>query len=200
MTDIFKDIEQAAKEDQSKKDIDLGFISDMVRQQAALEAKEVGHNAEDIYSYAAGLGYSVADLEGALKMLKKDLFNIKQIQLPELMQEFGLDSVTTSNGAKLEIKSGLTVTVKDTQGLHAYLREQMAGDLIKDTVVITVDSDGVREEISKLLSEVECDFERKESIHSMTLKKYIKDCLGRGVRPPEDVVKVYEYRYANIKF
>lgn len=199
MEDIFGDIEKAADEDNAKKQIDLGPISRLVKKQAILEGPANPKIVGALYTQLIGMGGSVKDLEEALKILNKDLFQVRQVQIPELMKEFGLDGIQTDTGTKIEIKDGISVSVRDKEKLHAYIRSQDSGDLIKDSITIETDTEESRKEVMELLEKIDCMFERKEGIHSGTLKKFIKDGLAKGNKPPDEAVNIYEYRFSKIK-
>ena len=199
MTDIFKDLEEAAEQTEDQREINLGPITKLVERQNLLESPATEKTVDYLYKTALKSGASVNDLEEALKRLKKDLFQVKQVQIPELMTEFGLDSLTTTSGTTIEIKSDISLTVRDVEKLHNYIREKEAGDLIKDTIIMIVNSDEAREEVTSLLKDIDCDFERKEAVHSQTLKKFIRGCLEKGERPGDDALTIFEYKYSKIK-
>lgn len=196
---IFSDIEKAADADEERKEIDLGPISALAKKQAMMEHPADDFRVKTLYGTIKKNGLSVADVEAALKMLKKDLFQVSQVQIPELMKEFGLDAITTNTGVKIEVKDGISVSVRDQQKLFAYVRENDSGDLIKNSIVVQTDTTDGRKEVLKLLENADCFFEEKEVLHPATLKKFIKDGLEKGNRPDDDVVNIYEYRFSKIK-
>jgi len=199
--DIFAELEQEAEkeEQRAKQDIDLGIITPLVRKQAALEKKAEDHKVARLYDYAKRFDCSIEDIEGALKKRKKDLFQIKQIQIPEIMGGFNLDAVTTTDGTKIEIKDGISVSVRDVDKLHAYLRKDNAGDLIKNQVIVEAYNDETRKKLINQLVQYECSFKTKEAVHPSTLKKHIGDGLKVGKKPDDDIVNIHEYRYSKIK-
>lgn len=201
MTDIFSDIEAAAEkeEEQLRKEVDLGLITKLVNRQLSLEEKANEDRVNKIMTLVDSIGASIGDIEEALKQRKKVLFNIRQIQIPEIMREFGLESITTLQGKKIEIKGDISVSVKNQERLFWYLRENDAGDLVKNQVIVDVSNEGERQEILELLERTACSFEAKESVHASTLKKYVKDCLEKGQKIPEDIVSTFEYQFSKIK-
>lgn len=198
-TDIFADIEAAADSEKESRKIDLGPVSKLANQQAKLEAKVHEKTAEVIHAFVKKLGGSVADVEEALKMRKKDLFNIRQVQIPELMKEFGLDALTTTDGSQIKIMDGISVSVRDPDKFFKYLRDNNAGDLIKNQVIVQVTNEEKRKEVIALLEETDFAFEAKESVHAATLKRYVKDRLAEGIKVPEDIVNTFEYQFSKIK-
>ena len=197
--DIFKEIEEAGDKVREKQEIDLGPISRLADRQKLLESKSTEKNIDSIYGLACRLNASIEDLEEALKKRKKDLYNVRQVQIPELMKEFGLDSITTINGAKIKIQDGVSVTTKDQSALFIYLRKHNAGDLIKNQIIIPTDNEESRIKITKLLEDIQAPFEEKASVHSATLKKYVKDKLKEGIKIPEKIVSTFEYKVSKVK-
>ncbi len=193
--DIFSELEKAA--DQEEPSIDLGLISDMVEQQVRLESKADPGKVNTLIGYMRNIKASIQDIEEALKERKRDLFFVRQRNIPEYMNSCGLKKVETQNGVTVEVKQGLSITTKNKEKLHQFVRSHNSGDIIKDTLVIDMDQN--QEEILSLVDKTGNAYERKESIHGMTLKKFIKTCLENGIHIPEEVVNVYEYKYSKIR-
>lgn len=199
MTDIFKDIEAAADEDKKDKVIDLGPISRLVDKQHMLEKSAIELDVNCLYAYIKEHDISMATLEEATKKRAKDLFNVRQVQIPELMKEFGLNAIESSSGVKIKIMDGLSVTVKDKDKLHKFLRDNDAGDLIKNNVTVEVENEEKRKEVVELLEKHDFSVTSKEAVHAATLKKHVKGMLEKGKAIPEESLKTYEYEYSKIK-
>jgi len=196
--DIFKDMEQLVDTPEEQK-IDLGPISRLADQQALLERDATEDLVIQIYDLVSKLKASVEDVEEVLKRRKKDLFDIRQTQIPEIMKEFGLSSLKTSAGNKIEIKTGISITVRNKDGLYSYLRNNGAGDLVKNIITVDVENEEERKEVIAKLDETMCSFDSSESVHSATLKKYVSDALKEGKQMPEDVLNVYQYEFSKLK-
>lgn len=194
---IFDDIAKA--EEEEKKIIDLGILSPMVSKQAMLEAPKNDITVDTLYKKAQALFASVADLEAIVKLRKKELFNVRQIQIPEHMAELGLESVTTEDGTTINIKGDITVTLKDPQAFYSLLRKEGKGDIIKDTITVTLQKDSEAPKIVKALEKANCLFDRKETVHFQTLKKYFKELRKKGKNVSEEIAGVYEYKYSKLK-
>lgn len=200
-TDIFADIAKAGKEEQQKQQVDLGPITRLVDTQAMLEGGKNDDHVSDIYNFINEMDASIETLEEVMKLRKKDLFNVRQVQIPEMMKEFGLEEVRSTSGTSIKIMDGLSVTVKNADKLYQFLRDNEAGDLIKDVVIVMADADTekVMKEVIESLNKIDCLFERKESVHNGTLKKYVKELLKEGKTVPEEAVNLYQYEYSKIK-
>lgn len=200
MTDIFKDFEDIVDKEKSEpKEFDLGPISVLGDKQAALEEKVNDNRVELIKKFCDEIGASIADIDEVLKMFKKDLFNVRQVQIPELMVEFNLESITTSSGVKLTIKDDINVTTKDKEALYAFMRSTGSADLIKNRITVEIQNEKQRKEAIDLLDKTELAYQSDESVHFQTLKKFVKDQLAAGKVLPNKAVSVFEYRYTKIK-
>jgi len=197
--DIFADIEEAADKDKEDKTIDLGPISRLVDQQAMLERTALETHVQNLYSFIKLNNMSIETIEEAMKLRAKDLFKVRQVQIPEMMKEFGLNAIESTSGTAIKIMDGLSVTIKDADKLHAFLRKNEAGDLIKNKITIEVENEEKRKEVVKLLESKELNYEVKEAVHNATLKKHVKDLRKDGKDLPNESVKIYEYEYSKIK-
>lgn len=197
--DIFGALEEAVDREQEEKTVDLGPISRLVEKQGRLESVANGIDVDTLYKKVLEIDASINTIEEVLKRRKKDLFQVRQQQIPDLMQEFGLSTVSTSDGVKIKIEKGVSVTTKSTEKLHKYMRDNGAGDLIKNQVMVTVANEEERKEVIGKLDETMCEYKNKEGVHSATLKKYVKDLLEEGKQLPPEAANVYEYEYSKIQ-
>jgi hypothetical protein len=198
--DIFADMEAAAAQiEKENQQIDLGPISRLVDKQQMLEAKPGLDRVKKLLKLVDEIGASVADIDETVKQRKKHLFNVRQVQIPEMMRGFGLKSVTTETGTTIEIKDGLSVTVKSADRLYAFLRQKGLGDIIKDTITVAVDDEKSGKGVIESLEKLGVLFNRKEAVHGGTLKKQCKLLLEKGETVPPEVATLYQYEYSNIK-
>ena len=195
---IFESIEKAGDEVKEKQKVDLGPISRMVERQGMLEAKADNGLVRRLNKVIVDYNISIGTITECLKDRNKELFRVRQQQIPEMMKEFGLDGVTATDGTKIDIKKDFSVTKKDEVKLFKYLRSHKSGDLIKNQVIVTVDNEEERLEVVEALDEARCSYEVKEGIHAGTLKKYIKGLKKEGKAIPEDAVAVFDYEYSKI--
>jgi len=196
--DIFKDLDAIREE--TKPEVDLGLITKLVKKQAVLEAPTDEDRASSIYELVQKLGASINDIEAALKLRKKDLFSVRQVQIPEIMNQWQITEITTQDGKKIQIKDGLSVSVRDKPALLAWLRSTEDGaELVKNTITVTLGrgDDEKAKEVIEALIEKGAEFENKEDIHSATLKKHVSDGLKKGVNFP-DAINIFEYKYSKI--
>jgi len=196
---IFDAIADAGDKVKETKKIDLGPVSRMVEKQGMLEAKEDPEMIRRLNKVINDYKISIKTIETCLKDRNKELFRVRQQQIPELMKEFGLDAVKTTEGTSIKIVGDISVTKKDEAKLFKYLRANKAGDLIKNQVIVTVEDEKERKEVIETLDKTSCCYVAKEGIHAGTLKKHIKALKKEGKVIPEDAVSVFDYEYSKIQ-
>tara|TARA_S200002703_G_scaffold160031_1_gene176212 strand:+ start:2873 stop:3280 length:408 start_codon:yes stop_codon:yes gene_type:complete len=110
-------------------------------------------------------------LESKLKELRAEYDGIRKRDLPQLLEEQGIEGVKLEGIGTLSLTDDLYANVPASQRghLNEWLTEQGESDLIVPTV------------------------------HSSTLKAFIKGRIEQGQSlPPDDVVKVTPYSYVRI--
>jgi hypothetical protein len=127
---------------------------------------------------------ALADAEVELKKRKEALFKIESEDLPELIRESGLTSVTLEDGTAVKVVDEISCGVSAERKAEAYdwLRAHDAGGLIKVQVGVSFGK-GDEQKAAKLLQDLikkfgaEAAFD-KEVVHYQTLKAYIKDRIN----------------------
>lgn len=196
---IFEAIEKAGDKAQESKKVDLGPLSVLVEKQGMLESKLDKNHVSELNKIILDNNLSIETIAECLKMRNKELFKIRQQQIPEVMKEFGLTEVKALDGTSIKIVGDINVTKKDDAKLFKYLRDNKAGDLIKNQVIVTVEDEKERLEVITELDKTSCSYETKEGIHAGTLKKYVKELKKEGKQIPEDAVGVFDFEYSRIK-
>lgn len=200
--DIFQDITEAAEEDAKNTTVDLGPLNPLISRQIELEAKTDLGKVNSIYDEVCRTSASVSDVEEALKRLKKDLFKIKQVQIPEFLKGLGIRTIETDEGFTIEIKGDVSVSVKDKVKLYQFIKDQKHGDIIKDSLkvefgeITEAEWEGLQLYMDK---NINCSYERSEAVHAQTLKKFVRTMLKDGITIPPEFANIYEYEYSNLK-
>jgi hypothetical protein len=134
------------------------------------DASKLGQLAEEMQ----GLRDQADELEGQAKQLKDRYNQIRQQELPELMQALGMvnsagkGSFTFSGGrVHIETKVYASVRKEDTDAFHEWLRKNNAEDLIR------------------------------EAVNAQTLSAFVRERRGEDLPDPPYVV-TYEERVAKI--
>ena len=136
----------------------------------------------------------IHELDTVLKEKKKELNQIAQQDIPAILADVGLSSVTLDNGFKVTIKSDINVTVKDHDNWMNFIKARGEDDIVKDILAIEKPDDDL---VLQLVSNG-YEVERSRKVHHATQKKYIKGLLEEGINIPEELVKVFEYNVTKI--
>ena len=146
----------------------------------------------------------VEELEEELRTAKQELRDIQEEQIPDVMMELGVSDVTLTDGRKLTIKEDLHAKIadKNRQEAHAWMVEHGYGDIIKNQVVVNVET-GNQESLNSLLGILNNnayeDYSLKNNIHFQTLKKFVKENIEAGVDIPLNLFGVFMSKKAQIK-
>lgn len=144
----------------------------------------------------------VERLDQELKKAKEAAMRTEREDLPELMSECGLKSVTLEDGSTVVIKEEVDAAITEaTRGrAMAWLTDNDFGGLIKTSVAVQFDR-GMHEEATRLAQELQEKFgraEMKEVVHPATLKSFVKEQLSAGQPIPLDIFNVRPYNVAKI--
>lgn len=146
----------------------------------------------------------VSKLEEAYKLAKAVLDQIQCIELPDLLQEMGLEEFTTSSGLKVRLKSDVKVNITK-ENLPAAVRwmdEHGFGDLVKRAFHIQFGRDEAelaKKFASQLAEQAGLDVEEGLKIEPSTLKKFVRGQIADGGDLPTDLINVFEFRLAEVK-
>lgn len=148
---------------------------------------------------------AVAAAEMQLKAAKEAFEKTEREDLPLLMQEIGMSSFKLEDGTSIEIQPEVQCSIKEENRAiaHRWLVERGFGGLIK-TMVVTEFGRGEIEEAAKYQKLVVETFPDhipmvKDSVHSSTLKSFVKEQLDRpDCDLPKEVFGVYQFNRAKI--
>jgi hypothetical protein len=140
---------------------------------------------------------AVADLESQLTVAKADVARLEQEDLPDLMLELGLTSFKMDNGASVEVVPDVQcgITEERRRAAHDWLIENNFGGLIKTEVSVAFGK-GELEQAQALAEQVHGSV--KESVHSATLKSFVKEQMAAGAAVPFDLFGVRPFNRAKI--
>jgi hypothetical protein len=134
---------------------------------------------------------------------KRDLLRLETEDLPELMREIGMQSVTLEDGSSVEVVDEIDCAISEERRpvAHAWLIENGFGGLIKTEVSVAFGS-GELEEATALAEELRGeDFEPSvvDRVHPATLKSFVKEQMAKGVTIPFDLFGIHPYSKAKFK-
>jgi len=140
----------------------------------------------------------VEDIEADLTQAKRDLARIETEDLPELMREVQLQSITMDSGEVIEIVDEVSCGITDERksAAHNWLIDNGFGGLIKTEVVAKF---GKGEYQAALACANQIGGLVMESVHASTLKAFVKEQMKAGKNLPNDLFGIFPYSKAKLK-
>ena len=152
---------------------------------------------------AALLEQEIAQYEQFVKEKKQALYKITDEQLPEALEEMGLQKFTLTDGAEISVKPIYAASIPKERKEEAFqwLRDHDFGDLVKNNVTVSFG----RGEDEVALDFVDfCDAEgyapnQMEKVEPMTLKAWLRERVEAGDPVPLDLFGAFISQRATIK-
>ena len=140
--------------------------------------------------------------ESGLKELKQKIQHMETRVIPDLMNELGVAEFTNTDGVKVTVRQFVSASIpKDRiEEAHQWLKDNGHGDLIKHLVSVDV---GKKETDAghaiKALSDLGLSPTAKESVHSQTLKAFVREQVESGEPLPLELFGAFLGQKATIK-
>jgi hypothetical protein len=173
-----------------------------------------------LYKMAAAvdtLDNNIAKREDEIKEARKQKQTLLREDIPDLMEEAGVEEFKTKSGLKVTVKRNelyAHISQANQKAAYKWLKAHGYGHMIKGTmnIVLDLEAEGAEEAVGAL--EEICDtheygYEEKQSIHAATLKSFIKSLREerstapkpniKRLNPPEAIFGIYEYSEAKVK-
>ena len=145
----------------------------------------------------------VADLEQKLKAEKKALLKMTDEDLPTMLAEIGLTSMSLDDGSQISVKPtyGASILLENKPKAYDWLRDNGYDDIIKNTVACTFGrGEDDKASAFKVIAEQEGYFaEQKTDIHPPTLRAFVKERVENGDDFPMELFGAYVGQRAIIK-
>tara|TARA_R110001599_G_scaffold16284_1_gene66450 strand:+ start:2610 stop:3215 length:606 start_codon:yes stop_codon:yes gene_type:complete len=166
------------------------------------------------------LSDNVLNLNEVMKAYHKEARYIDCVQLPEAMQEFGLDSFETDEGITVKIKEFVKASIPSETAINKARSEDQrqeliarredafealsqmgAASLIKSKVEVDIPRGDKREAevLTAMLKESGYETTSKESVHAGQLSAWAKEQLEQGTDLDFDVFGIYQGTEAELK-
>ena len=145
----------------------------------------------------------IANLEAKLKEAKERRSHIIEIEIPEVMDEIGMEEFKLSNGKKITIKqiiaASMPVATRE-EGL-TWLEKNNHGDIIKTQLQIKFNREqhDAAKELAENLMEEQYNVSISSAVNPQTLKSFVKEQIEGGSELPKDLFSIYLSRQAVIK-
>ena len=145
----------------------------------------------------------VADLERQFKDAKKDLLRLTDEELPASMAEMGLASFTLDDGSTIEVKPtyGASILDANREAAYEWLRDHGYDDIIKNDVSVSFGrgEDDMAGSFKALAEKEGYVPQQNTSIHSQTLRAFVRERVEAGDEFPMDLFGAYVGQRAVIK-
>jgi hypothetical protein len=152
---------------------------------------------------AANLEQEISDAERLLKQKKDDLRKITDEQLPEILEEMGLQKFTLTDGSEISVSPlyAASIPVDRREDAYQWLRDHGFGDLVKNNVTVSfgVGEDDAAKDFTTL-----CDLQgyapnQVEKVEPSTLRGWLRERVEAGDPVPLDLFGAYIAQRAKIK-
>ena len=159
-------------------------------------------NLSSLIRRSVELDQQIKDTEAQLKDLQQKKRSVDEEDIPSLMETMGVESLTV-DGNKVSIDKFVSARIPETRKQEAfqYLREVGEGDLIKNEVVVSF-SMGQDNQAGSVVADLENKGfapVKKQHVHPMTLKTWVKNRIESGKEIDFDLFGVYQGNRAKIK-
>lgn len=161
---------------------DLSQLQDLAEQQAAAEAK-------------------VAKIESDLAAAREELKDIAERQLPELMDQIGLETFKTRSGLVINVKETIRASIPKANAPRAFAWLKANGHeaMIKRVVAVQFGKgEDERAEALRAALAQEYEVDDKASVHPSTLAAFVREKLENGDDIPLELFGVHRQRVSKI--
>ena len=152
---------------------------------------------------AASLEREISDVEQLLKGKKQALHKITDEQLPEALEEMGLQKFTLTDGAEISVKPiyAASIPVGRREEAFQWLRDHEFGDLVKNNVTVTFGrgEDETAKAFVGLCGSQGFVPSQLEKVEPMTLKAWLRERVEAGDPIPLDLFGAFISQRATIK-
>jgi len=147
----------------------------------------------------------IGQLEEALMAASTEEKRLSEIVIPAKMLSLNLQSITLSNGAKLEIKHKFVGSIPKDPDKRIRAFDWLISHNLEDIIKNEIRCDfkkgegEVAQKVIDALTEIGVDWSRKKDVHHQTLKASAKDLLSKGIAVPLDTLGLFEIDQTHIK-
>jgi len=163
---------------------------------------EKGSTLSTLIRESMKIDEEIAQAEQYLKDLKFKKRKVNEEDIPSLMQEMGMDSITV-DGNKVALRQFVHARITDEKRDEAFswLRSIGEGDIIKNDVTVSfnVGQDNMAGAVIDDLRNQGFDPAHKTHVHPQTLKAWVKGRIESGQEIDFDTFGIYVGTEAKIK-
>lgn len=181
------------------KDEDFKTISELANRQLLLE----NNHEQRIVDTILACNPSVPELEDALRRKKEELSKLKEVDLPNAVESFGLSEFKLLDNSVVSIKEEVYagITEENKKSAFEWLEATDNDGIIKNEVKCPFGKgqDAEAKQLVDLLAGQGFSFTNSRTIHPQTLKAFVKRQLEDGKPVPTDIFSIHIKKIAVIK-
>jgi len=173
-------------------------------------AKKIELPADDVLNRIGTLAKKQVELENriietedSVLVLKKELDEIRDKQLPELLISAGLSDIKLTTGEKIVIDKMIfaSITKEKAEACFQWLDKHGFGDIIKYKIEIDTGKGGKVnfKKIKNAALKLGLEPRDVKGVHPATLKAFISEQLEKAKEVPMDLFGVYSINRTKIK-
>lgn len=155
------------------------------------------------YREAENILLQIDQHEQKIKELKDAYKTATEDDMPALLSELGVSAIKLPSGEMVSIETELHCGIPAARKEEAFewLRDNNHADLIKNELVVKFgrNEDNMVKEIKGVAETMGLKFDEKTSVHSMTLKAFVKEQMRSGNDLPQDLFGVFIRRLVDVK-
>lgn len=142
------------------------------------------------------------DLQNEIKTIEEKLNKVKEQErflsehaIPSLMQSSGISMIKLEDGTEVKVSPYYYAKISEDkkEAAFAWLRENGFGDLIKNNISLdfAMNQDSEANNLVAQLKAKGYNVFQSTTVHSSTLKAFVKEQINEGKGLPEDLFGIY---------
>jgi hypothetical protein len=130
-----------------------------------------------------------------LDKLNAELQQLGTLTIPDKMKELGLSEFKLANGWKVAVNPFYSASIikERSPDAIAWLEKNDMGGVVKREINVPIEKGDAKstKKIEASLKKLGIEFEKKESVHSMTLKSLFRELSEKGKTLPSEFFKTF---------
>lgn len=144
----------------------------------------------------------IAEVEEHLAEKKRKLGLLSEVDIPNLLEKFGMSMFKLIDGSIVDIKVNLVcgITEANKPAAFAWLAETGNDGIIKNEFKLPFGKgqDAEAQDLKEFLDGAGFSYTNSRNVHHSTLKSFVKKRLEAGEEVPVDLFSVFEKKVATV--
>jgi len=137
--------------------------------------------------------------QAELKEIQERERQLSQVDIPEKLEEIGMEEFTLSDGSKVSVKDEVKLSIpkapEKRQSAFRFLRDAGLGSLIKEKVEVSENA----EQAEEVLKQAGVDYKVNEDAHTGAVKSALKELEAEGQDVPWSDLGGYKYKQTKVE-